>query len=137
MSEEKRSSQRKRSTVREEVLRPRKNGPSDSRESDNHWQAPYALGFLGKPPIKIDRRGGRFRQRKASRLLPKVPGQVRRLIETIAGIVRKGRNPRVEQFILIQPRLKVFLHSVLRKAGSLPILMDGLPVNAEFHGSSP
>lgn len=27
--------------------------------------------------------------------------------------------------------------AVLRKAGSLPILMDGLPVNAEFHGSSP
>ena len=27
--------------------------------------------------------------------------------------------------------------AVLRKAGSLPILMDGLPVNAESHGSSP
>lgn len=27
--------------------------------------------------------------------------------------------------------------AVLRKAGSLPILMDGLPINAEFHGSSP
>ena len=27
--------------------------------------------------------------------------------------------------------------AVLRKAGGQPILMDGLPVNAEFHGSSP
>ena len=26
---------------------------------------------------------------------------------------------------------------VLRKAGSQPIMMDGLSVNAEFHGSSP
>ena len=58
------------------------------------------LGTLGSnplaPPIKNDRRGGRFRQGKASGLLPKVPGQVRRPIETIAGIVRKGRNPRIE-----------------------------------------
>ena len=74
--------------------------------------------FSRETPKKNDRRGGHFRQGKASGLLPKVPGQVRRPVETIAGIVRKGRNPRVEQFILIQPRLKALLHSVLRKAGS-------------------
>ena len=93
--------------------------------------------FPRENPIKNDRHSGRFRQGKASGLLPKVPGQVRRPIETIADIDRKGRNPRVEQFILIQPRLKALLHSVLRKAGSQPIMMDGLSVNAEFHGSSP
>ena len=27
--------------------------------------------------------------------------------------------------------------AILRKAGSQPIMMDGPPVNAEFHGSSP
>ena len=73
--------------------------------------------------MKNDHRGGRFRQGKASRLLPKVPGQVRRPIETIAGIVRKGRNPRVEQFILIQPRLKAFLHSSSqRSVGAVQIV---------------
>lgn len=41
----------------------------------------------------------------------KFQGQVRRPIETIAGIVRKERNPRVEQFILIQSRFKAFLYS--------------------------
>ena len=53
------------------------------------------LGTLGSnplaPPIKNDRRGGHFRQGKASGLLPKVPGQVRRPVETIAGIDRQGR----------------------------------------------
>lgn len=38
-------------------------------------------------------------------------------------IARKGRNPRIEQFILIQPRLKAFLHSSSqRSVGAVQIV---------------
>ena len=97
--------------------------PLENYPGHKNRDTPYALDFLGKLPIKNDRHGGRFRQGKASGLLLKVPGQVRRPIETVAGIARKGRNPRVEQFILIQPRFKTFLHSSSqRSVGAVQIV---------------